>query len=204
MFLATATVENKAKECLVKLVYGRYGTEVHDELAKILLAPRLFGTLAIPGAPIAIAMEHLQPPSPGKEGWVTLFSLGKNIESDAQRGLALAVHEIVQKLEQANLVHGDLRLNNLMVHVNGDGKILLVEGKARIKVIDFDWSGKRGQVAYPRWCNEKIVWPAQIGDSILPYHDRTLVGRWWRETFPNQEYPRILPRHRPRNVALFP
>ena len=142
MFLATATVENKAEECLVKLVYGRYGTEVHDELAKILLAPRLFGTLAIPGAPIAIAMEHLQPPSPGKEGWVTLFSLGKNIESDAQRGLALAVHEIVQKLEQANLVHGDLRLNNLMVHVNGDGKILLVDGKARIKVIDFDWSGK--------------------------------------------------------------
>jgi hypothetical protein len=189
MFLATATVDNKAEECLVKLVYGRYGTEVHDELAKNLLAPRLFGTLAIPGAPIAIAMEYLQPPSPGKEGWVTLFSVGKNIESDAQRGLALAVYEIVQKLEQANLVHGDLRVNNLMVHVNEHEKILLVDGKASIKVIDFDWGGKSGQVAYPRWRNAKIAWPAQIGDSIFPRHDRTMVEQWWKETFPNQEYP---------------
>jgi hypothetical protein len=189
MFLATATVENKTEECLVKLVYGRYGTEVHTILAENILAPHLVGTLTIPGAPIAMAMEHLQPPSPGKEGWVTLFSLGKNIESDAQRGLALTVHEIVQKLEQANLVHRDLRLNNLMVHVTVDGKILLVDGKARIKVIDFDWSGKSCQVAYPRWRNANIAWPAQIGEAIFPHHDRTLVERWWKETFPNQGYP---------------
>jgi hypothetical protein len=98
------------------------------------------------------------------------------------------VHEIIQKLDQANLVHGDLRLNNLMVHVNEDQKILLVDGKASIKVIDFDWSGKSGQVAYP-WRNAKIAWPAEIGEAIFPHHDRTLVERWWKETFPNQEYP---------------
>jgi len=137
MFLATVTVENNTEECLLKLVYGYHGTKVHTMLTENL-APRLVGTVAIPGAPIAIAMEHLQSPSPDKDGWITIFSLGKIIESDAQRSLALAVHEIVEKLEQAKLVHGDLRLNNLMVHVKSNGKILVVDGKVCVKVIDFD------------------------------------------------------------------
>jgi hypothetical protein len=189
VFLATAIVENKTEECLVKLVYGLYGTKVHAMLAKNNLAPRLVGTLTIPGAPTAIAMEYLQPPSPGKGGWVTLFSLGKTIESDVQRSLAVAVYEIVEKLKQAKLVHGDLRRNNLMLHVNANGKILVVDGKVCIKVIDFDWSGDSGQVTYPKWRNDKIPWPAQVGEAIVTHHDYTLVQQWWADTFPNQEYP---------------
>jgi hypothetical protein len=77
MFLATATVENKTEECLVKLVYGRYGTEVHTMLAENLLAPRLVGTLAIPGAPIAIAMEHLQRLPLARRGGLHYFLLAK-------------------------------------------------------------------------------------------------------------------------------
>lgn len=56
----------------------------------------------------------------------------------------MVVHEI-KKLEQANLVHGDLQSNNLVVHVNVNGTVL--DGESMwVKVIDFDWSGQGGKV----------------------------------------------------------
>jgi hypothetical protein len=191
LFLATATVENKPENCLVKLVYGHYGTEVHSLLARHDLAPRLLGTQTIEGAPTAVAMEYLQPYSPGSEGWATLFALTQNpVASIALKSLARAVHEIVGKLEEANLVHGDLRTNNLMVRVNADGTVLYGE-KVHVKVIDFDWSGESSKVTYPVWRNDKINWPARTGEAIVTNHDQTLVKQWWGQLFPNEVYPPV-------------
>jgi serine/threonine protein kinase len=188
MFLATATVRNVEEECLVKLVCGSYGTKVHRLLADADLAPRLLGTQTLEGAPTAIAMEYLQPYSPGSEGWATLFSLANDMEPDMRRSVVLEMVGIIKKLEEANLVHGDLRLNNVMVHVNADGTI----GKVHIKIIDFDWSGESGTVTYPIWRNDQILnWPAGIGEAIVTGYDHTWVKQWWGEAFPNEVYPPV-------------
>jgi len=186
MFLAA--LENGLK-CLVKLVYGRYGSEVHHLLAGHGLAPTLFGIQTMDGAPSAIAMEFLKLHSPGSEGWATLYSLaGKLGAPDVQKSLAIAVHEIVTKLEQANLVHGDLRANNLMVHVNANGSVLDGE-RVRVKAVDFDWSGRSGETTYPMWRNTDIWWPAGTAAEIVVGHDQALVKHWWRTMFPDQVYP---------------
>jgi hypothetical protein len=135
-------------------------------------------------------MEYLKPYSPGSEGWVTLFSFAEETRaSDVQKALAIAVNEIVRKLEQANLVHGDLRANNVMVHVNADGTVL-DGGKVRVKVIDFDWSGESGKTTYPLWRNSKILWPAEIGEAVVVGHDNALVQSWWGNMF-QQPYPPV-------------
>lgn len=191
IFLATATIENKTENYLVKLVYGRYRTEVHRLLARDGLAPGLVGVRIKQGAPTAVAMEYLKPYSRGSEGWSTLYSLADKLRtSDTQKRLAIAVHEIVTKLEQANLVHGDLRANNLMVHVNADGTVLDDE-KVRVKVLDFDWSGRSGEVTYPMWRNTDISWPAETGEDIVVGHDQALVETWWKKMFPEQAYPPV-------------
>ena len=100
----------------------------------------------------------------------------------------MAVHEIVKKLERANLVHGDLRSNNLMVHVNANGSVLDGED-VWIKVIDFDWSGQSGEVVYPTARNTGLWWPAGVAEEIVIGHDQAVVKRWYCETFPDQVYP---------------
>jgi hypothetical protein len=135
-------------------------------------------------------MEYLKPYSPGSEGWVSLFFFAEETSaSDVQKALAIAVHEIVRKLEQANLVHGDLRANNVMVHVNADGTVL-DGGKVRVKVIDFDWSGQSGETTYPLWRNPTISWPGEIGEAVVVGHDNALVQSWWGNMF-QQPYPPV-------------
>jgi hypothetical protein len=72
------------------------------------------------------------------------------------------LQDLVNRLHFQNLVHGDLRANN--IRVVGD----------RVCIIDFDWSGKAGIQRYPDFMNhQEIVWPdgARDGEFLYPEHD---------------------------------
>jgi hypothetical protein len=62
-----------------------------------------------------------------------------------------------------NSVHGDVRDANVMVKKDRSGW----------KLVDFDWSGKIGQVRYPMNVNHELRRPegANDGNLILADHD---------------------------------
>ena len=47
-----------------------------------------------------------------------------------------------------------------------------------LRVVDFDWAGKKDQVCYPADRNTKIKWPGKAGGLIEDGHDWELVSSW--------------------------
>jgi hypothetical protein len=61
-----------------------------------------------------------------------------------------------------------------------DGATLQSEGKAEIKIVDFDWSGKASTTCYPELRNPEIIgWPGVPGGPIEQQDDAKLLGIWW-------------------------
>jgi len=54
----------------------------------------------------------------------------------------------------------------------------VIEKYVDIKVIDFDWAGKAGEVCYPAERNTDIQWPGEAGAPILKEHDSEMVPSW--------------------------
>lgn len=111
-------------------------------------APRLFAYQELVNGWKMLAMEAV----PGKH-----FRGGLSNHVDER------LRQVVNRLHNQNLVHGDLRANN--IHVVGDG---------RVCVIDFDWSGRAGEQRYPDFMNHQdIAWPdgARDGEFLWPAHD---------------------------------
>ena len=95
-------------------------------------------------------------------------------------------------LETAQFVHGDLRTNNIMIRVDKQGLPLSSsnEEHSNIRVVDFDWAGKAHEVRYPDTRNnniEDVKWPGDAGTPIEAGHDRLLVTSWWGYYF-NEEF----------------
>ncbi|OBZ78364.1 hypothetical protein A0H81_02639 [Grifola frondosa] len=176
---------------VVKLVNKRYGEDVHRRLASRGFAPILYGYSRLDGAPTAYVMEYL-----GSD-WMSLFEFERGVgagifkdavsSKDTQAALKNAIRttldEILAFMAKEDIVHGDLRPNNIMMQVDEETKPVLsqaVGAAANLKAIDFDWAGKAGQVFYPELRNEDIEsWPACVGSSIDAGHDRRLVDSWW-------------------------
>jgi hypothetical protein len=68
-------------------------------------------------------------------------------------------------------VHGDMRLNNVMVR-------LTAEGRWQFRFVDFDWSGWAGHTRYPAMMNLKIRWPAGACPRLplQQQHDKQLLS----------------------------
>ncbi|KAG9217932.1 hypothetical protein CCMSSC00406_0008573 [Pleurotus cornucopiae] len=165
----------------VKLVDRRpYGAQVHSYLATKGYAPHLHGYKILQGAPTAYVMEYLGHP------WVSLFDLSQRedfsakIPSSAMDRIKGAVCTVLQALESGQLVHGDLRPNNIMVKLDVDGRLEDVDG-VRLKIVDFDWAGQVGTVKYPLSRNEGISWPGPRGAHIQQSDDKRLFESWWPE-----------------------
>ncbi|KAG8963241.1 hypothetical protein FRC03_003243 [Tulasnella sp. 419] len=183
MFLAN--VSNSEIPRLVKLVTNRYGTIVHKTLAAQGFAPTLYGQKSLKGAPTAYVMEYLAPPSGSLNGWVTLYTFSQSSGAIEHRDVIWAALErILGVMQKEEVVHGDLRSNNLIVEVDVDGRPSLHKGIVSMKVVDFDWGGKSGEVCYPLERNRSIAWPAGVGERIVVGHDRQLVQTWFDKLFP--------------------
>ncbi|KAG1886438.1 hypothetical protein F4604DRAFT_1721739 [Suillus subluteus] len=119
----TAKTTNKKMIC-VKFV-RRYLMDVHKLCASEDFAPVLYGLDYLPGGWYMVVMELIE------NDYICLW------ECSAPHSHQ---DEIAQKLEclhQNGLVHGDIRDMNTMVKK---------DGSSGIKLVDFDWSGKIGEI----------------------------------------------------------
>ena len=183
LFLATTNLSSPQAR-LVMLAVGRHGDQVQRALAAVQLAPVLFGKRELPGAPTAYVMEYLSPASFGTAGWMTLFTFQqKHGLAPYKANIRAALDHILGVLAAGDWVHGDLRPPNMLVKVDADGAPEVGErGMYQLRVVDFDWAGKRGEVRYPLYRNDGESWPAPRGALIEPRHDVETVDAWWRRS----------------------
>ena len=179
MFLAEAEGATR----LVKLVQGGYGAGVQQTLAKEGLAPILYGSATVEGAPTAYVMEHLSPHELGQsKGWVTLFTFmqGWSPQEDHKVKIDERLRKVVALMEMSGLVHGDLRPNNIMLELKEDGSpVELDDGGVHLKVVDFDWAGPVNLAKYPKCRNKGVIWPGVDGEAIEAGHDGQMLKSWW-------------------------
>ncbi|KAL0957828.1 hypothetical protein HGRIS_000015 [Hohenbuehelia grisea] len=186
IFSATlARPSSEPERVFVKLVTRPYGEKVHEFLARRGYAPRLYGRKVLDGVPTAYVMEHLG------SSWVSLYDLSKGDNSGILRSQAvrddikLRIDGIISILQEAAMVHGDLRANNIMIRLDDQQQPVLLgpdSDDVTVKVVDFDWAGEAGVVQYPASRNEDIRgirWPGLPGDLIEVQHDRELFESWW-------------------------
>ena len=146
-----------------------YSEEVHRIISNEGLAPLLLGTARVAGAPSAIVMEYLDPPS----GWTTLqryMQEHRDIVINAEHPILV---NLLQTMREKKVVHGDLRPNNIMCRERPDSGTQELE----VKVVDFDWAGKLGEARYPAIMNPDVKWPGAPQGVIGEDDDKTLLAQ---------------------------
>jgi len=181
LFLASHS--RSEQHVLVKLVQDNYGVQVHKTLARAGLAPILYGFAHRYELPTAYVMEYLPPPNTDT-GWITLHEYTGSQQMPPEKRPELikaSLDNILRVLSTNSMVRGDLRPNNIMIHVDPDMNPVLDATGVVLKVVDFDWAGTQGQVRYPVLRNDAWKWPAKINEPIVAGMDRQLVDDWWNK-----------------------
>ena len=156
VFVASMKPDSQAGEpnvVVVKFAHS-YCEVAHRLLDEISLAPRLR------------YCEKVE--SIGMYAVVMDFVGGKHIAAPhSDQDFADKLRMAVQTLHDANFVHSDLREPNILVTKDGG-----------MKIIDFDWCGKDGEVCYPSDINldERAGWDPDVtrGGLIKKDHDRSM------------------------------
>jgi len=132
-----------------------YSRKCHKACYGLGIAPELMACKRLAGGWFAVVMEYL----------CDHEMLQMHERKDQ---LWKAAIDAVIKMHDAGFVHGNLRLPNIMVGPDD-----------AIKIIDFDWSGKQGEVVYPPFCNTEINWhpDVAVGVEIRMEHDLYLLGQ---------------------------
>lgn len=188
-----------------------HGTSVHILLAKHAFAPAFYLEFAPPfedaeqsiklttsSKPSPLIryhlMEFLSPPTKEEPGWVTLddFVGATDTALLYKDSIKKTLKHIIEILQQNEMVHGDMRPNNIMIRVkvSQDYSIrpLFRQGTKLIdiRLIDFDWAGKVGKVRYPAGRNPLInYWPGEDSQLIMGDDDKKMVDAWmetWGES----------------------
>jgi tRNA A-37 threonylcarbamoyl transferase component Bud32 len=81
----------------------------------------------------------------------------KNGISDAAR---VSVVKAVRLLHDNGFVHGDIRGPNILI-ADGEG-----DEESRVKLLDFDWAGREGEVRYPYRLSQGL-WVKGVDDGEL-------------------------------------
>ena len=145
------------KEIIIKFV-RQYGIEGHLLLSSHdpPLAPLLYSVVSIGAGWLMVVMEKISNPQPFPQPSTKLMAKG--------------LRKSIGLLHSKNLVHGDLRSNNMLV--SSDEK--------KLYLIDFDWCGKEDEKVYPYFMNGvDIQWPAGASDGKMmkKKHDEEMMGR---------------------------
>ena len=132
-------------------------------------------------------MEYLYPQRKGAAGWDSLYNpthAGDEqfTTKEEQDGLTNALYKVLDALKMGNFVRGDLRDTNVMVWVEADGTVLNEAKEVKVEIIDFDWSGKNGEMDYPLSRSSNLPWPGNISDKIVFEHDKHWVDSMFSET----------------------
>ncbi|KAK1217271.1 hypothetical protein PQX77_020063 [Marasmius sp. AFHP31] len=159
------TVAHGGSDYIVKFTQ-RYSKEVHQYLASLGFAPKLFQCKVLPGGWIAVLMERSK--------YTQVVELSKDHTELVKR----RVSEIVQMLHGQDLVHGDILATNLLV----DEDSLTRGGDVKVHFVDFDWAGRVGEAKYPFGVNiydmfMKRPTGVEGGGIITKEHDMAMVSR---------------------------
>ena len=134
LFHAEAQDEN----VLVKFT-RRYCAKLHEFCAMSGHAPRLLGYGAVPGGWNVVVMEDVKHER-NHAGYYASRYWAKWYQD---------LTDLMHGFHDMNLVHGDLRTNNIIVPASDLENIML---------IDFDWGGEAGRVSFPTWSiNEELI-----------------------------------------------
>lgn len=176
-YLAT-DCKDPQRQFVVKFV-ERYGESAHKLLAENNLAPKLLYYGDVWTTPMEavgcrprqmVVMEYIR----GKTA-ADLEEVPQCVRDTVQHAVDL--------LHAKGMVHGDIRLPNVVIQDSDD----LGEGRGddgednlanRIKIIDFDWAGKEGTVRYPHYIAQ-TGWVEGVEDYalILASHDNAMVRK---------------------------
>ncbi|KAJ8482566.1 hypothetical protein ONZ51_g5275 [Trametes cubensis] len=184
--VAEACVVYRAVECaepreiVVKFV-EHYGADAHRLLASHGLAPKLLycGNVWLEGPEAEgcgsrrmVVMEYIE----GETGHAMLSASGKRALPESVRR---AIRRAVKLLHDNGMVHGDVRLVNVLIAKPTGAGEDSDDMEKRVRIVDFDWAGIQGEVRYPLFLSKAIRWPAGVDDYALIQfeHDDEMVDR---------------------------
>jgi hypothetical protein len=165
-----------------------YGISAHLAAAIAGHAPPIYGVWTLLGGWLAVLMGHVPH---GDSHNSTGINWSAFVPSLATQAVRKAVVEAYCAAFSANgNVHGDLRADNILVGLEGDGSLALAPApasasgssasSAQVVFLDFDWAGHHGVARYPLVINHSLAWAAgvQAGGLISSQHDiDTICGR---------------------------
>ncbi|CAA7270365.1 unnamed protein product [Cyclocybe aegerita] len=142
---------------LIKFVRG-YSAELHAFCADSDHAPRFLAFEKLPGGWLAVAMEYIS-------SGVTITTATSSQLASCREHWASQLWKLVKSFHDSGFVHGDLHDPNI-----------ICDDKDRVLLIDFDWSGKEGQVSYltPN-LNEELLAGRTLGDLKITKGDNERV-----------------------------
>ncbi|KAJ3505994.1 hypothetical protein NLJ89_g7118 [Agrocybe chaxingu] len=109
----------------------QYCAKLHALCADLGYAPQLHAFERLPGGRYGIAMEYISDATP-------LYNLSR--AHPEREHWYKEIRRVMTAFHAEGLVHGDLRDVNILVY-----------GKSRVLLVDFDWGGQDGVAVYPRW-----------------------------------------------------
>ncbi|KAF8636860.1 hypothetical protein AX17_003203, partial [Amanita inopinata Kibby_2008] len=119
----------------------------------------------LPGGWYMVVMELLEEP------WNVLWDMKRYVTFSPSEELVKQLGTIVSEMHQEHMVHGDIRDMNIMVNMEGDPPF---------KFLDFDWTGRAGEVKCPKFMNKgpELKRPESVDDGklILADHDDAMVN----------------------------
>lgn len=160
--------ETDAGERLCVKFTRTYDRTVHEQCAAWGIAPRLRGFHDdVPGGWKMVVMDFL-------EEYECLYDVKRDLSHGQQEKLGDELKTMLEALHQMSFVHGDVRDANVMVKTDRSGW----------RLVDFDWSGKIGEVRYPMNVNRGtgLKRPEGVldGNLILAEHDMEMMSYLFR------------------------
>jgi serine/threonine protein kinase len=155
----------------------RYSKEAHMLCSLKGFAPKLYGFEELPGGWHMVVMEAIDTSRYTRGDWVRRQLTSLSL--DSIKGLQEKLKEVVESLHKDGMVHGDLRVTNLLVgnHLFPNNSAAVI-GDGDFKLVDFDWAGKVGRASYPPTVNLEMARPLSVaaGGLISTDHDIEMVG----------------------------
>ena len=147
---------------MVKICKGKYGEAVHRAMAAKDHSPRLIDCLKVTDDTFLVVMEKFDSEMLDVY-WESVLVCEKKSK---KRTIEQQLRNILSFMHRQGYVHGDLRDPNILV--SGKSEI-------KLKIVDFNWAGKVGEVKYPSDLNTYAFRCARPWQKILMEHDSEQV-----------------------------